>query len=72
MLTDTEVRNAKPKDRPYKLADGGWRPFTLSRMGKQSSTQNVQRPRASHPLGGLSEADGAGSRGVQTARRTFF
>ena len=22
-LTDTQVKNAKPKDKPYKLADGG-------------------------------------------------
>lgn len=23
-LTDTKIRTAKPKDRPYKLGDGGW------------------------------------------------
>ena len=23
-LTDTQIRNAKPGQRPYKLSDGGW------------------------------------------------
>lgn len=34
-LTDVQIKNAKPKDRPYKLADGGWLFLLVTETGSK-------------------------------------
>ena len=43
-LTDSQVKQAKPKDKPYKLADGGRLYLYVSRLGAKSWRMDYVRP----------------------------
>eukprot|EP01034_Spumella_vulgaris_P034081 gene34081-42026_t len=40
-LTDTQVKNAKPKDKPYKLADGGGLYLEVMPTGAKQETHRT-------------------------------